>query len=353
MPLPSSPRPKVSVAMITYNHEKCIAQAIESVLMQETTFPIELVIGEDYSTDNTREIVKRYAALRPDVIQPLLHERNVGMRGNGDAVLEACRGQYIACLEGDDYWTSPQKLQRQVDFLDQHPDYSICGHRFMNVFSDHPEWPPSASPVQKESGTLRDILRWNYLLTCTVMYRAGLVTGIPTPFKRLRHGDMPLWVLLAQRGRVGFINEIMGAYRLHRGGVWIGASIDAQIAALEETINAIHDYLGDDYSRLRRISLCIRYVEFANKCLGNKDSGKARRLLLRALLKSPTTFCTSAEARTSLKMLGRSGVLDPVAKGLDRGRQQYYQARIWAGAKRRSVLKTIRGRPGSGGNGPG
>jgi len=188
MPLPSSPRPKVSVAMITYNHEKCIAQAIESVLMQETTFPIELVIGEDYSTDNTREIVKRYAALRPDVIQPLLHERNVGMRGNGDAVLEACRGQYIACLEGDDYWTSPQKLQRQVDFLDQHPDYSICGHRFMNVFSDHPEWPPSASPVQKESGTLRDILRWNYLLTCTVMYRAGLVTGIPTPFKRLRHG---------------------------------------------------------------------------------------------------------------------------------------------------------------------
>jgi glycosyltransferase involved in cell wall biosynthesis len=111
---PFRPPPKVSIAMITYNHEKFIAQAMESVLAQQTDFPIELVIGEDCSTDGTREIVEQFAARYPDVIRPILHEKNVGMHRNGQAVLEACNGEYLAFLEGDDYWTNPAKLQSQV-----------------------------------------------------------------------------------------------------------------------------------------------------------------------------------------------------------------------------------------------
>ena len=127
-----SPSPKVSVVMLTYNHEKFIAQAIESVLIQRTNFPIELVVGEDCSTDGTREIVRRYAAARPDIIRLVFHEKNVGAYENGQDVLAACQGEYIALLEGDDYWTSPDKLQRQADYLDAQPACALCFHRRKN-----------------------------------------------------------------------------------------------------------------------------------------------------------------------------------------------------------------------------
>ena len=110
-------RPTVSVAVITYNHEKFIGQAIESVLMQETAFVVELVIGEDCSTDGTRRIVQAYAEKYPNVIRALLPEKNLGMARNYDAVWQACRGKYIAWLEGDDYWRTPQKLQKQVALM--------------------------------------------------------------------------------------------------------------------------------------------------------------------------------------------------------------------------------------------
>ena len=111
-------QPKVSVLMITYNHEPFIAEAIESVLMQQTAFDFELVIGEDCSTDNTRDVVNAYATKLPETIKPLLHARNLGMLRNFATVYHACQGQYIAILEGDDYWTDSCKLQKQVMHMD-------------------------------------------------------------------------------------------------------------------------------------------------------------------------------------------------------------------------------------------
>ena len=127
---------KVSVHMITYNHERFIAQAIEGVLMQQTDFAVELVIGEDCSTDGTRAIVRRYGERYPERIRLLLQERNLGARANALATLNACRGQYIALCEGDDYWTDPTKLQKQVDFLESHPECSLCFHRVLVVYED-------------------------------------------------------------------------------------------------------------------------------------------------------------------------------------------------------------------------
>jgi len=116
---------KVSVAMITYNHENFIAQAIESVLMQETDFQVELILGEDCSTDGSRRIVREYADKYPHVIRALLPEHNLGMQKNGAAVFDACKGEYIACLEGDDYWTCPDKLQKQVEILENNQEYGL------------------------------------------------------------------------------------------------------------------------------------------------------------------------------------------------------------------------------------
>jgi glycosyltransferase involved in cell wall biosynthesis len=113
---------KVSVAMITYNHERYIAKALDNVLSQSTNFDYEVIIGEDFSTDNTRSIIIDYQKRYPDKFQLLLNDKNIGMHKNTAQVLRACRGQYVALLEGDDYWTSTHKLQLQVDFLDRHPE---------------------------------------------------------------------------------------------------------------------------------------------------------------------------------------------------------------------------------------
>ena len=115
---------------MTYNHEKYIARAIESVLMQEVNFRYELVIGEDCSTDNTREIVLSYAKEYPDIIRPILHPQNLGMQENGNILRRECKGKYRANLEGDDFWVTPDKLQKQVDFLETHPDFIAIGGDF-------------------------------------------------------------------------------------------------------------------------------------------------------------------------------------------------------------------------------
>src|SRR6185436_18390622 len=127
---------KVSVLMIAYNIERFIGQAIDSVLMQRADFDYEIVIGEDCSTDGTRDIVRQYAAEHPSKIRPILRVNNLGMNANFVATLQECRGTYIALLDGDDYWTSPYKLQRQVDFLDNHPEYSISFHNVTIVYED-------------------------------------------------------------------------------------------------------------------------------------------------------------------------------------------------------------------------
>src|SRR6516164_8232942 len=116
----------VSVFMITYNHGKYISEAIESIVSQKTNFEFELVIGEDCGPDDTRAICEQYAAKYPDIINLLPSDKNYGPMGNTIRVMYACTGKYVALCEGDDYWTDPYKLQKQVDFLEANPDFSIC-----------------------------------------------------------------------------------------------------------------------------------------------------------------------------------------------------------------------------------
>src|SRR6478752_3440632 len=121
----TSDTPKVSVCIPTYNHEAYIAQAVESVLEQRTNFGVEVLIGEDCSTDRTRQIICELAARHPDKIRLRLAEKNQGAGRNFADLFEHCRGEYVVILEGDDYWTSPNKLQIQVDTLDARPDWAM------------------------------------------------------------------------------------------------------------------------------------------------------------------------------------------------------------------------------------
>src|SRR5436190_151063 len=119
------PYPKVTTCLITYNHIKYIVQAIESVLVQKTDFPIEIVIADDFSTDGTREIIQKYQRKYPEIIRPILQPKNVGPAVNSIDLFKAARGDYIAYLDCDDFWTDENKLQKQFNFLDQHPDFAI------------------------------------------------------------------------------------------------------------------------------------------------------------------------------------------------------------------------------------
>lgn len=122
--------PLVSIVTITYNHEPYIRKCIEGVLMQQVNFPIEFIIAEDCSTDGTLAICKEYAEKHPDIIKIITSENNVGALQNEVRAINAAKGKYLAFCEGDDYWTDPLKLQKQVDFLEAHPDYSVCFTRY-------------------------------------------------------------------------------------------------------------------------------------------------------------------------------------------------------------------------------
>jgi glycosyltransferase involved in cell wall biosynthesis len=117
-------QPLVSVIVLVYNHEKYIADALDGILMQKVNFDYEIVLGEDCSTDKSREIIFKYAQKYPDKFNLILHEHNIGAIANQMAALSACTGKFIAFCEGDDYWTDPWKLHKQVNFLEENPEYS-------------------------------------------------------------------------------------------------------------------------------------------------------------------------------------------------------------------------------------
>lgn len=242
---------KVSVLMITYNHEQFIAQALDSILNQDTCFEYEIVIGEDCSTDGTREILLSYQKLHPDKIRLLLPEKNLGMMANFIQTYAACRGDYVALLEGDDYWTSPHKLQQQADYLDNHPECAECFHNVEVVDDRYPENNYLFSSQKTLTFyNLEDIVASNVISTCSAMFRAKHISKFPDWFMSMPMGDWPLHVLNAEKGTLAFLPETMAAYRVHDGGVWSRSSRMAILKKSLVAIEVINKHLEYRYRRI-------------------------------------------------------------------------------------------------------
>jgi len=218
--LPSHQTPMVSVAMITYNHEPFIREAIEGVLMQQTTFPYELVIGEDCSTDRTREICIEYRQKHPDKIRLLLNDKNLGMMPNFIQTLNACSGKYIALCEGDDYWIDTMKLQKQVDILEYDPQIGICytdvdmylqetGIFHRSVFEN--------GIIKRHTDFYEFLANMGYLAPLTWVFRRAtydtLDIGNPTD------GSFVVMLEFMRNSRVYYLNEVTGIYRKHKNGI--------------------------------------------------------------------------------------------------------------------------------------
>jgi glycosyltransferase involved in cell wall biosynthesis len=222
----SAALPKVSVMLKAYNHERYLGRAIESALAQETSFPFEIVIAEDYSSDRTREIACAYAASHPAHIRLLLAPSNLGMARSTMAVYQACRGEYVAWLDGDDYWISRHKLQKQAEFLDQNRAYTSCFHDSVFVTSDDLTFSRGHLPAGFHTCGLGDILaRRNKGIASTWMYRNGVIGAFPPWFASLSFTDFPFQVLHAEHGPAARLPGIMTAYRVHKSAARIALAI--------------------------------------------------------------------------------------------------------------------------------
>ena len=216
---------KVSVCVVTYNHEKFVAQMLDSILMQRTTFPFEIIVGDDCSKDTTVGILKEYQTRFPEKIRLILHESNMGLNGKYNALstFAAAKGEYTAQLDGDDYLVSPDKLQKQVEMMDANPHYSASYHNAKVVFDDNSAPPYLVNTVRKSEINVEDLIQEDelcYIATSSLMFRTKDFAEHPDPeWSNLStSGDIPRNIMLASRGPIGYIDEVMSVYRKNRGG---------------------------------------------------------------------------------------------------------------------------------------
>ena len=222
-----SKNPLVSVNMITYNHEPYIAQAIEGVVKQKTEYPFELIIGEDCSTDGTKAIVLEYQKKYPDIIRVITSDKNVGMKKNGKRTTKACRGKYIAFCEGDDYWHRPDKLQKQVDYMESHPECGMVSAD-IDVFYNSANKLKRSFNYNNEFQSIRNLdieqVLWGdwifAIWTCTVMVRRNLYNQVieNDPYlhqnENLPLGDLQVWAELSMISEITYFPETFAIYRV-------------------------------------------------------------------------------------------------------------------------------------------
>lgn len=264
--------------VITYNHERYIRAALDSIVAQQTTFAMELVVGEDCSTDATRAILLEYQARHPALMRLLLHEHNLGVSHNWETTLQVCRGKYIALLEGDDYWTSPHKLQQQVDFLEARPGFSLCFHGARVEYEA--ALPARTSPIRathaKAELTLEDITREWSMATASVVFRREHLTVLPRWVHDSVVVDLPVFALLASRGRVGYLPEEMAVYRVHAGGVTSTARQEDFLLGLAHLHKCLDQELGFTYHRNLTRKIANNYASLAG-LMNNEGKYKAAR----------------------------------------------------------------------------
>lgn len=247
-------KPFVSVWVITYNHAAFIEQCLDSILSQNTTFPFEVCIGEDDSSDGTREICQRYAATYPDIVRLFLRDRNDPARAGCAGVwqfnfietFKACRGHYVAACDGDDFWSDPHKLQKQVDFLERHPELSGCFHKIgkvdehNNILCADMGYPPK----RQEHYSLDYLLRHsNFSPMFSVVFRNHEEVA-PEWIRQAPFGDMIVHAGNLRHGDYGFIDEVMGFYRIHSGGLASGTSRLNNVRATLVVYRLIGEHFG-------------------------------------------------------------------------------------------------------------
>jgi glycosyltransferase involved in cell wall biosynthesis len=276
---------KVSVCMITYNHERFIREAIDSVLMQKGDFDSELVIAEDCSTDSTRDILLEYQKKHPDRIRLLLNQKNIGGNHNLIHALSECKGEYIALLEGDDFWTSPEKLHKQVEYMDTHPECSLCFHKAIIFYDSNNLKKESLIPSRKIKpvSTIEDLLQENFIPTLSVMYRRKNIPSIPEHLTGFWMFDWPLHILVAKTGKIGYLDDTMGKYRRHDTSVCSKTGDIQCYLGIADMLRAVNAYLDNRYDSVIKSTIARQYYDLSIIYWEQNDLPNAKKFFRESL----------------------------------------------------------------------
>lgn len=253
---PEGTVPVVSICCTTYNHERFIRECLDGFLMQETTFPVEILIHDDASTDTTQDIIREYETRYPSLIKPIYQTENQyskGIKPNWNFNFPRARAQYIALCEGDDYWTNPKKLQKQVDFLEKNKDFVICYH---DVFIlQNGNFIESHVPLHdhKEYLTITDLAQENCIHTPSCLFKRHPIDSFSEVFASSPVGDYVLHMFNAQFGKIKRLPEKMAIYRRHPGGVWAGRNKINKLASWLDVLNLLILYFNNDKEVLREL----------------------------------------------------------------------------------------------------
>lgn len=237
----------VSVCMITYGHEMFIRQAIEGVLMQQCAFEVEFIISNDCSPDGTDAVIRKTINTHPNGswVNYIKHDKNLGMMPNFLHTLQKAQGKYIALCEGDDYWTDPLKLQKQVDFLEENKEYSIHSGK-AEIIKDGVIEELIGDPLAKQDYILSDFFTQNNLISCTVLFRNTPL--LQKYFKKIVFGDWMLYVQIISQNTstMAYVSsDIYANYRLHQGGVM-------------QTLVTLEDHFVTQLKQIQAIQKCIK-----------------------------------------------------------------------------------------------
>lgn len=262
----------VSVCIITYNHEKYISQAIESVLSQKTTFPIEIIIADDFSVDNTRNILKKYQEKYPNLIRLILNNKNLGATLNFYNLLNSANGKYIAQLEGDDYWITNKKLQFQYEFLEKNPDFIGHSHNKLHVDQNGNEMKFLNEKYKKVNlinwpiFSLEDCLLENLPGQTASLFYRNIFQDTLDENKILYEahnliGDFTLSILLTLKGNIYISEEYFSCYRLNTNldsgsyNTWVKKNL--RLASMDKSIYMLKlaNFLEDRHISSTKIKL--------------------------------------------------------------------------------------------------
>lgn len=245
-------KPLVTICIQTYNQVKFIEECIQGVLIQKTDFPIEILLADDDSEDGTREICLKYTEQNPHLIRLFLHSRknNIKVGGVPSANFIAlynffsAKGKYIAICEGDDIWSDPLKLQKQYNFMESNPLYSICYHDYQTINSSGEiSESDKVSPLRKDLNTTDLVLSFIHPATLTVFFKSGIKRKIPDEITKVLALDVFLYSLLGQFGPGKYLNDIKPAlYRVHNGGVWTEMELEPKLMSKINTFNQLSRY---------------------------------------------------------------------------------------------------------------
>lgn len=271
--------PLVSVVMITYGHENYIQQAIESVLEQQCNFAFELIIANDCSPDNTDKIVEEIIKNHPksNLILYHNHVKNKGIMPNFIWTLEQVKGKYIAICEGDDYWNDLFKLQKQVDYLELNTDCSLCFHPSIHLNdANHDNYfihQPANLPVDQKFGMKEAILGGgSFITTNSMFFHHKYIIDLPDWFLKAPIGDLPLLLLLASKGKIGYLNEVMSTYRMMSINSWSARLQDIQkkkrhFFAILKMWNDFDKWTNNKYHRIILRKKIINYYSYWKQIL--------------------------------------------------------------------------------------